>query len=327
MALVAVAHALDRLRAPTLALASRSRWLRAALRSRTARVELFAMIGVSSALLAALVAPALLWLWAPLVLGVPHLVADVRYLALPRTSPVEVRVRDGVVAALLVATLLWPSPRLGGAAVVAAWLLSPWPARALAKQALIGAVVLSAYAATWRWPIESAYVLLHAHNAIAVLLFTCVFGRGRARWWLPVSLAALSALLVAGALDPVLPRGALEDIAGYLLPLGALEQWPARFCARLAVLFVFLQSVHYAIWLRLVPELARPRAGARSFRASLTALQREFGRAAVVLLAALALLVLGLAAQDPLLAQREYLRFAGFHAYLELAFLARWLAR
>ncbi len=326
MALAAVAHALDRLRAPTLSLASRSRWLRAALRSRTSRVELFAALGVSSALLAALVAPALLWLWAPLVLGVPHLAADVRYLALPSNSPVAVRVRDVAVAALLAATLLWPSPRLGGAAVVVAWLLSPWSAGAV-RQAMVGAVIVSAYAAMWRWPIESSYVLLHAHNAIAVLMFAGVFGRGRARWWLPAALAALSALLLLGALDPVLPSRGLDEIAGYVLPLRALEQWPASFSTRLAVLFVFMQSVHYAIWLRLVPELARPRAGARSFRASLVALQREFSAVGVALLAALALLVLGLAAHDPLLAQREYLRFAGFHAYLELAFLARWLAR
>lgn len=327
MALAAVAHALDRLRAPTLALASRSRWLRAALRSRTSRVELFAVLGVSSALLAALVAPALLWLWAPLVLGVPHLVADVRYLALPSNSPVAVRLRDAAVATLLVATLLWPSPIPGGAAVVAAWLLSPWSAGTAARQAMVGAVVVSAYAAMWSWPIESSYVLLHAHNAIAVLMFAGVFGRGRARWWLPAALAVLSALLLLGALDPVLPSRGLDEIAGYVLPLRALELWPAAFSARLAVLFVFMQSVHYAVWLRLVPELARPRAGARSFRASLAALQHEFSAVGVALLAALALLVLGLAAHDPLLAQREYLRFAGFHAYLELAFLARWLAR
>lgn len=327
MALAAVAHALDRLRAPTLSLAARSRWLRAALRSRTSRVELFAAIGVSSALLAVLVAPTLLWLWAPLVLGVPHLVADVRYLALPGNSPVAVRVRDAAVAGLLAATLLWPSPSVGGAAVVVAWLLSPWSAGAAPRRAVVGAVVVSGYAAMWRWPIESSYVLLHAHNAIAVLLFAAVFGRGRARWWLPVALAALSALLLFGALDPVLPSRGLEEISGYVLPLSALEQWPASWCARLAVLFVFLQSVHYAVWLRLIPEQARPREGARSFRASLAALQRDFGAAGVVLLAALALLVLGRAAQDPLLAQREYLRFAGFHAYLELAFLARWLAR
>lgn len=325
MALAAVAHALDRLREPTLALLARSEWLRAALRSRASRVELFAATGVATALAAALLAPALLWLWAPLLLGVPHLVADVRYLALPRQSPAVLRVRDVLVAALLAATLLWPSPRLGGAAVVMAWLLSP-AAPSLRGRWVLGSVLVAGmYAAMWSFPIESSYVLVHAHNAIAVLLFAWVFGRGRARWALPLILVVISALLLSGALDAVLPSSALDEVAGYLLPLAALEQWPASWCARLAVLFVFLQSVHYAIWLRLIPELARRRDGARSFRASLAALQHDFGPLLVVLAAA-ALLLLLLAAHDPLLAQREYLRFAGFHAYLELAFLARWLA-
>lgn len=326
MALATVAHALDRLREPTLALLARSEWLRSALRSRASRVELFAATGVATALAAALLAPALLWLWAPLFLGVPHLVADVRYLALPRQSPAVLRARDGLVAALLAATLLWPSPRLGGAAVVVAWLLSPAAPSLRSVWWVLGSVLIAGvYAAMWSFPIESSYVLVHAHNAIAVLLFAWVFGRGRARWALPLALAGISALLLSGALDAVLPSSALDEVAGYLLPLAALEQWPASWCARLAVLFVFLQSVHYAIWLRLIPELARRRDGARSFRASLAALQHDLGPLLVVLAAA-ALLLLLLAAHDPLLAQREYLRFAGFHAYLELAFLARWLA-
>ena len=198
--------------------------------------------------------------------------------------------------------------------------------RAVAWRALGSVLVVGAYAAMWRAPVESSYVLVHAHNAIAVLLFAWVFGRGRARWGLPLALAVTSALVLSGALDAALPGSALDEVAGYLLPLAALDQWSASWCARLAVLFVFLQSVHYAIWLRLIPELARPRDGARSFRASLAALQRDFGPLPVALFAVAALLLLVLAARDPLLAQREYLRFAGFHAYLELAFLARWLA-
>ena len=329
MALQAVALALDRVRAPTLALLARSGWLREALRVRATRVELLALVGIVTALLAAILAPAWMWLWTPLLLGVPHLVSDVRYLALPRYAPAALRARDLIVAGLLVATLAWPSPRVGGAAVVAAWLLSPRPrpgARALSTRALVGGALIAAYAVAWRAPLEASYALVHAHNLIAVVLFACVFGRGRARWWVPAALGCGGALVLLGAADPLLPRGALDEVAGYLLPRSALESWPAAWCARLAVLFVFLQSAHYAIWLRLIPEEVRPRPGMRSFRASLHALQQDFGPALVALFIALALLILGLGLHDAQLARQEYLRLAGFHAYLELAFLARWLA-
>ncbi len=327
MALAVVAHVFDRLREPTLALLARSAWWRESMRSRQTRIEVMAVLGVSSALVAALAAPALLWLWGPLLLGVPHLVADLRYLVLPPYSPVVVLRRDIVIGALLAATLWSASPEVGGAAVVAAWALAPRPrsSHAMARRALVGAVVISGYAVSWRYSLESSYVLVHAHNAVAVLLFAWVFARGRVRVWLPVALATASALVLTGALDSLLAGNGLDVVAGYLLPVSALERWPAEVCARLAVLFVFLQSVHYAIWLRLVPEQARPRAGQRSFRGSLAALQRDFGGSTMALFAALSVALLAFGLHDAERARTAYLRFAGFHAYLELAFLVRWL--
>jgi hypothetical protein len=324
MALASAASALDRARVPVLALLARSQRLHRVMRSRAARVNVWAAAGVLSALLAALIAPALMLLWTPLLLGVPHLVADVRYLLLPRYCPTTIRQRDLAVAAILFATLWWPAPALGGAAVVAAAWLSPtggsWRRRG------VGVLAILACAAMWRFPIAASYLLVHAHNLVAVLIFGWVFGRGRVRWWLLGAVAVVSSLLLLGALDPWLRRAALDQVSGYLLPLSALDRWPPAWCQRLTVLFVFLQSLHYAIWLRLIPEQARPRSGMRSFRASLQALQGDLGAGVVVLLAVLAFAVIAVGAVDTLAARQWYLRLAGFHAYLELAFLARWIA-
>jgi hypothetical protein len=325
MALASAAYALDRARVPVLALLARSERLQAVMRSRAARVNAWAAVGVLVALVAALTAPALMLVWTPLLLGVPHLVADVRYLLLPRYSPLQLRKRDLAVAAMLLATVWWSAPAMGGAAVVAAACLSP--SAASWRRLGLATIAILACAAMWRWPIPASYLLVHAHNLVAVLLFGLVFGRGRVRRWLLAAVVGTSALLLLGALDPWLRRAALDQVSGYLLPLSALDRWSPSWCARLTVLFVFLQSLHYAIWLRLIPEQARQREGTRSFRASLRALEDELGAGLVVLLAALALAVIGVGVLDSLAARQWYLRLAGFHAYLELAFLARWAAR
>ena len=329
MPLAAVAQSLDRVRSPALKLVlSRSAWLRRIVQSRAFRIEFLAATSLTVALAVTLSAPSLLFMWAPLVLGVPHLVADVRYLVLAPYSAIPQRACDLLVVAMLAATLWWVSPVVGLAAVVVTLVLSPWrqatPRNVGIRIGLL-AVVGLACAVAWRDPIPTSYVLLHAHNVVAVLLFSLVFGPGRARWMVPLIVAIIVAAVAGGLIDPWLHRVSLDNLAGYVLPTHALETWAPITCARIAVLFIFLQSVHYTIWLRLLPEQARPRNAMRSFGASLRALQQDFGR---LLVGAFALLGCGLLLwgwHDVFAARQGYLRLANFHAYLELAFLARWL--
>ncbi len=330
MPLAAVAQSLDRVRSPALKLVlSRSAWLRLVVQSRALRIELLAVSSLLVALAVTLTAPSLLFMWAPLVLGVPHLIADVRYLVLAPYSAIPQRARDVLVLGLLAATLWWMSPTVGLAAVVVTLVLSPWrrsTRRAVTFRAGLLALSVVGCVVAWRDPITTSYVLLHAHNVVAVLLFGLVFGRGRARWLVPALMAVVVAVVAGGLVDPWLHRASLDNLAGYVLPTHALDTWPSIVCARIAVLFIFLQSVHYTIWLRLLPEQVRPRNAMRSFGASLQALQHDFGR---VLVLGFALLSCGLLLwgwHDVFAARQGYLRIANFHAYLELAFLARWLA-
>src|SRR5262249_3123146 len=87
-------------------------------------------------------------------------------------------------------------------------------------------------------------LFLHAHNFVALAVW----------WqWRPRPLWVLAVPLAAG---------------GGWLALGPFT-WPS---------FAFLQAVHYAVWLRLIPEDDRARPAPRSFRASWQALRADFGR-------------------------------------------------
>ena len=77
---------------------------------------------------------------------------------------------------------------------------------------------------------------------------------------------------------------------------------------------------------RLIPEQARPGQGMRSSGASLRALQRDLGRVVVVGIAVVAVGLVAYGVHDAVAARDLYLRVAGCHAYLKLAFFARWLA-
>jgi hypothetical protein len=88
---------------------------------------------------------------------------------------------------------------------------------------------------------------------------------------------------------------------------------------RLLVLYAFAQSVHYVVWLRLLPEDDRKSPTPRSFAQSYRALRADVGSLALWLftLAALALAVW--AAFDVGRARNGYIQLAFFHGYLELA--------
>lgn len=302
---------------------------RALLSDRGLRIALYGVVGIVSTLLVTCFAPVWAFALGPVLLGVPHLVADVRYLI----------VRPGLlrrpwlllaVGAPLAASVVSPSAAIGLTAGLGAIACARAPRvhRAVAGATWAGVVLLAA-----RSPAIAGLTLVHAHNVLAVLLFLVVFASPRRRWTsiLPALVfgAAIAAFLF-GALDPWLfrhaafagPRTGLtaSRIVASIAPLS-----DPVLALRLAFLFVFAQGVHYVYWLRLVPEAARERPGLRSFRSSLRALRVDLG-APLLVLAAIAMGVLGIRAFTSLEGARlVYLRLASPHAYLEIAFLLLWL--
>ncbi|MBS1150081.1 MAG: uncharacterized protein H6Q89_1779 [Myxococcaceae bacterium] len=301
--------------------------LRPLLLSRARRVGWIGAFGVTVAFAIACGFP--LWGLAlgPVVLGVPHVLADLRYLVvrpgLHRRAPLL------VLAGLPLAfAALEPRVELGLLAAAGAVLA----ARAgwLRKALLLG-VLGGALAAAWNHGFVAQLVLLHVHNLIALGLWWFWRKRSRAAWLIPLLCAAGTIAIFAGAAEPVLnltggwSGPATGNTFGEEVETYAPLQTPGL-ALRLLLAFVFLQAVHYLVWLRLVPEDDRARPAPRTFTASWNALRSDFGLLPLLGVGAAALLVALWGAFDLAAARDGYLRLAGFHGYLELAVGALWLA-
>lgn len=285
---------------------------------REARVAVVAGATVLLSFALTLVSPLLLLALGPIVMGVPHLVADVRYCVV---RPGWHRDRALWLAGVPVLAVGLGAP-IGVGLVGVAIAIAVAPASLRARTlGLVGVgALLVATLLVDRW---FDVALTHLHNVIAVVLWLA-WRRRSTRWHLvPLALLLVATtVLVAwprihgiATLDPGIP------VAHYvaLLAPGATVELASAWI----VSFAFLQSVHYALWLRVVPDEDRERATPRTFRASLATLDRELGRW-FVRLAAIAAIGLALwAAFDLFAARMGYLRFARFHAVLELCALAR----
>ncbi|HEY2747411.1 MAG TPA: hypothetical protein VGL86_22465 [Polyangia bacterium] len=268
---------------------------------------------------------------APVVLGVPHVAADLRYLVLRRATlarrswaPLAVAAVMCTVAAALGELRLMIACGLGGVALAAA-LAEGRPAR----RALVTVAALALGGVAMLAPRTAAVSMAQAHNFIAVgLALWIVRDKMRAPWLPALLFSSCVAAIALGALDAPLAaalahRGRAGAIfAGAVAPADA----PSLVVIRAVGIFAFAQAVHYGAWLRLVPD--GERAGERpiGYRHSLALLRADFGGAtAIVIILSIAL---PLAACFALADVRAgYFTLAAFHGYLELAFVAAALAR
>lgn len=285
------------------------------------RAERVAVVGVVS-ILVALIGTALVPLWmlalGPIVLGVPHVLADLRYCVVRPGFHRRPALWLGV-GVPLVMVAVSSAPAVGFAAVAGACVAAD--GSRVRRCAGVG-VAIAAALACWFAEHYAGLILVHAHNLVAVLL-----------WWrwrdgplraVPLAAFGLGLLLIAG--------GALDhSLAAASGPLGGELRVHAASLApgldgvvglRLVLSYCFAQSVHYAMWLRLVPEDDRARPTPRSFVASWRALVDELGLALPLLAGLAALVLAGAATVDLAAARLGYLRAAQFHVFLELALLA-----
>lgn len=284
---------------------------------------MLACLSVTLAFVGAWSFPMALLALGPIALGVPHLLADVRYLVaqpgLHRRAAFWVLV-VGPLGIVYSRPEVWVGLLCAmGAALVARTTV----ARKALAIALLGALAL--YAHEHRGVAE--IWMAHAHNLIALAMWTMFFrakerarGAGAHRHIVVALLfAALGALLFA------LPSREITPFAGLTLDVQMRSLSPftdPELSTRFVLFFAFAQSVHYAVWLRAVPDEARPREGIRSFASTARALRADVGP---WVLAAFALLTIGIAAwalRDLVAARTGYLRLAISHGYLEIAVAA-----
>lgn len=291
---------------------------------RELRVAVQGLVLVAVSLLFTATIP--LWMLAlsPILLGVPHLLADLRYCVARPGHHLRASWLLAVAAplgALVFGADLW----LGMLAVPGAFLIGRGAAWKRALGVLGGAGMVWAASLDGRF---ATLVLAHAHNFVAVALWWAWRPRGRRLHLLPLAAFLLASVGIgAGWLD-----GVLASAADWFPGLGVTDH--VRVLARgveptlglrLVLLYAFAQSVHYWMWLRMVPDEDRDRVAPRTFRRSWEALRADVGPLLLwgAVLSAVALA--GWAVFDLTRARYEYLHFARFHGVLELAAMALFL--
>jgi hypothetical protein len=287
-------------------------------RAREARVALVGTSVVVFAALATVLAP--LWLLAlgPIVLGVPHLLADVRYCVV-RPGWHRERALWLTAGIPLLAVAFGSGFEIGLLGVAASALVISGQLR---RRLAVAAAALALAFVGWRLESLADLFLAHAHNFVAVALWATWRPRTTKLHWIPIAafvLFAAAFLLGLGDViwsrgDAGLPSGLDRDT--HLATLA--PSVPGVWASRLVLLYCFAQAVHYGVWLRMVPEDDRARPTPRSFRASYRALRDDFPPLLLTGFTLAAVALASWACVDLVDARTGYFRFARFHGMLEL---------
>ncbi len=336
----AVTAPLDEARQAALAAATKSRKLTRIIARQDSRVAFIATLQILALFAVTAVRPLWLFVLGPIVLGVPHLASDARYLVIRQRVSREILfvsiaatlvfVGFQVLELFHVAPAHWTGLEIAtavawiGASIIAG-------AREGKNRALLfllaPLLVLGAFA-TWHAAMTRV-VFAHLHNVVGVVAWIFLFRKNKKTALLPALALVLGVgLLLSGATFAFSAnafRGFGFDLSmiGRSLAPGASP----GLAAGAALSFVFLQSVHYAAWLVWIPQDNLPGQGTFTFRMTARSLHADFGIALLAIIALLALALAGTAAFDPHHAVRTYMSLATFHGYFEIAILAYFACR
>jgi hypothetical protein len=302
---------------------------------RDGRVALVATGHALSAFVLTVLVPSLLIAVGPILLGVAHVAADVRYLVLRRGLPrwwlAVIAVACTGLFAIRLAQELGLAPVTVARieyAIVSLWLLGAVGAgalgsgrwrRALGVLPVLGALAWVAQAHPY--PVRIAFT--HVHNLVAITLWLALFrGRLRAALVPLVCIASATALLLSGQTFAI--TESLGATRAFGLDITAAADWlapglPFRAAIGLTLSFAFLQSVHYSMLLLCIPQEDVHGQGTPTFRQAARSLGREFGSVGFAALILGAFVVVAGAFFGIARARNLYLSLAMFHGYLELA--------
>jgi hypothetical protein len=296
--------------------------LRRAVIDKDTRVLWRALVGIGLAFALTIVSPLFLFAVAPIVLGVPHLAADLRYLVLqPRHARAA---KIFLVAGCVPFVALRAFPFRGDAkvevllAMGALFVCAVVTARPKRRWIVAPLVALGVLA--YSDAALARIVFAHAHNVVAMVAWAVLF-RARRTPWLPVAATAIATVALfayglASADDPHAFGLSLSSVASWLAP-----SLSPRVGGAVVLTYVFLQSVHYTIWLGLVPEDAVRGNATRSFRMSWRAWTADFGTVGLASIAVASIAMVAFATRDLHHTREAYLTLSAFHGYLELAAL------
>ncbi len=273
------------------------------------------------AALATLTLPLFVVVWATLILGAPHILADIEYLVLrPKLH------HDKIIFAITVATLILATAFWGvRASLIGAMILVCVSRGEVMRKIGMMFVLAGLGVAAFLNPRFADFIFVYAHNFIALLIWWLwIPNRRDETRWVPVLYGAcLTALMILpvlpwslGALLPALDSSQVMSSLAPSLDHQTITRWVRLFC--------FTQSVHFLSWLYLIPQAENPLS---SFVTRLKSTWRVCGTLLILLTlaASVGLSVWGLT--SPHEARLAYLRVAGFHGHLELLLLSLFFAR
>ena len=297
-----------------------SPWLNPLIRNRSLRVCVTACVGIVLAFLFSLSFPLWQLLLGPLLLGIPHVVGDVRYLLLHKRLHLKLWfwlcAGLPLLAYAITGTVYY--------AMLGVFLASLYTQRKGAERYIAQGCTLCLFLISLHWPRHFLFAFLHGHNVIAIGMWW--FWSKNRKYWegLPLLLCGIGcvAIVAIGSTQTLNfshhPSSLDMDYYHYAIAYLAAESWQTT----TVLLFAFLQSVHYLVWVRLIPEEARKQPTPRGFRKSFDALSFDFGFALLLGIGLLFVFFIGYGVFSPELARRDYLTLISFHGFLELFVLA-----
>ena len=348
MTIQGVAGRLDELRAGLLRRTLEVPALREVFRDRARR--LFALSVCSWAMSLALSLAFPLWVLAlgPVIYGVPHVFASVRYFhhaagsrddSARRRAYAVLFLITAALAAYRLATTQDPS-RLsewrgaGGPELVSlglTFLAGLWVYRRTGARTLRGALFLTPFVlGLILAPYATIGILVLLHNFVGFAYWYRIAGRpaekraacgafGLALLATAVVLGGGMDRFVGGGTELAFARLGFAELGAMIFPWGH----DPHLGMRAAVVYAFGQSLHYFVWLKAIPDQCHTHEVPTSFREGARLLERDFG--ALGLRIALSLSFLGAAVWlwvSFYQARLIYFALAGYHGYLEIAGLA-----
>jgi hypothetical protein len=295
--------------------------------SSTARRQtLLFVVATGAALALALRAPLLLTVLGLVSFGVLHNALELRYVTGRFAGVLRgplLYTLAGLISGIVICRLTGeriPEILLGYAVLAVG---VGWAPRPLWQRAIGFAVLAGAMAVSLHWPAYHVVVLAHLHNVVPLFFLWEWAGRlpRDARRWFRLTqvgwVLAVPLLIFSGLLDRWIAAGggAVAAFAGSPAVVRAPFTPPDAAIAvglRFLVVFAFLQTMHYVVWIAFLPRFAPD--ASRAFDARVPWLRgRRLWLAAIGVGALLALLFVADYTQGRLM----YSSFASYHAYLE----------
>ncbi|MGI5246108.1 hypothetical protein [Dactylosporangium sp. CA-139066] len=298
------------------------------------KISLLFGLAAAAALSIALRAPLATTVLGLIAFGVLHNVLELRYVT-GRFGPILrgrfLAVLLGLISAIVLcrlAALVVGEPARYAEILVGYAVLAAGCAHALRGWRLAAAafVLIVAAAVSLGFPGYHFVVLAHLHNVVPLFFLWEWAGRLRRpavfRWTQVAWVLGVPALVLAGALDFALGGVSASTVAAFagdparIVAASAPPGSATIVGARFLVVFAFLQTMHYFVWVYFLPRHAPDAARAFETRAPWLSARRAWALGAGLGAALAVLFVIDYASGRAL-----YGAFASYHAYLEFPVL------